>query len=479
MVRFIPLILAAAIVGISHAAPTQNKGGEVIAFESESIIFQTVILHNNNPTSTSSSSKTKATTSTTSHETTSTMPHETTTSTKVHETTNSTMPHETTTSTKAHETTTCTSTMAHETTSASTMAHETTTSTMAYETTTSTMTHETTTSTVNRVMAHETTSWLTRLLLLQCSTRLLLRRWPPLPPTPLIIVFNNAWRRPALLRLPAPPSLRQPVLPVKSLSPPLAHTIIVAPSQGVLRYVPFAVNATVGDVLHFNWHADRHRVTRSSVLQICNATQTNAFTTSVNNASFSFDVTVNDTQPVFFYCAVGTHCNQGMFGVVNGEQANSARSAVTVGSMANTLVSADVALKAKWSAVKSLVASNPVANKWGTGISMEGMTNEQMVSVVDNVLFSQLLIHQNMDYVSDNQFSISNSNSPLVLPPADLSTLAKTSSSSGPYSSIIISAGANNTAIDSSSGTTNGAMPTMKFSVATLFASVMAAFAIL
>lgn len=31
----------------------------------------------------------------------------------------------------------------------------------------------------------------------------------------------------------------------------VVHTVIVAPSQGVLRYVPFAVNASVGDTVRF------------------------------------------------------------------------------------------------------------------------------------------------------------------------------------------------------------------------------------
>lgn len=29
------------------------------------------------------------------------------------------------------------------------------------------------------------------------------------------------------------------------------HTVVVAPTKGVLRYVPFAVNASVGDTVRF------------------------------------------------------------------------------------------------------------------------------------------------------------------------------------------------------------------------------------
>jgi plastocyanin len=55
------------------------------------------------------------------------------------------------------------------------------------------------------------------------------------------------------------------------------HTVIVAPSQGVLRYVPFAVNASVGDTIKFVWGAGPHTVTKSSELTPCNKTSTAPF----------------------------------------------------------------------------------------------------------------------------------------------------------------------------------------------------------
>jgi plastocyanin len=46
------------------------------------------------------------------------------------------------------------------------------------------------------------------------------------------------------------------------------HTVIVAPTQGVLRYVPFAINASVGDTIAFVWNANKHTVTKSSELAV-------------------------------------------------------------------------------------------------------------------------------------------------------------------------------------------------------------------
>jgi hypothetical protein len=112
------------------------------------------------------------------------------------------------------------------------------------------------------------------------------------------------------------------------------HTVIVAPTQGVLRYVPFALNASVGDTIQFMWGANNHTVTKSSELTPCNKTSDSPFTSGEQNKGFmcsSFCLNrnnhmcslspkvsqvVNDTNPLFFYCGTPTHCQKGMFGIM-------------------------------------------------------------------------------------------------------------------------------------------------------------------
>lgn len=108
----------------------------------------------------------------------------------------------------------------------------------------------------------------------------------------------------------------------------VTHTIIVAPSQGVLRYVPFATNASVGDTIEFMWGANMHTVTHSSEFSICNKTEDSPFTSGVQNQSFTFTQVVNDTNPTFFYCGVPTHCQKGMFGIINPPSALSADTSI-------------------------------------------------------------------------------------------------------------------------------------------------------
>jgi plastocyanin len=66
----------------------------------------------------------------------------------------------------------------------------------------------------------------------------------------------------------------------------VTHTVIVAPTQGVLRYVPFALNASVGDTVMFMWGANNHTVTKSSELELCNKTTDAPFASGEQNKSF-------------------------------------------------------------------------------------------------------------------------------------------------------------------------------------------------
>jgi plastocyanin len=64
------------------------------------------------------------------------------------------------------------------------------------------------------------------------------------------------------------------------------HTVWVAPTQGVLRYVPFALNASVGDTVKFIWGANNHTVTKSSELALCNKTGDAPFASGEQNKTF-------------------------------------------------------------------------------------------------------------------------------------------------------------------------------------------------
>ncbi|WWC69162.1 uncharacterized protein I206_103098 [Kwoniella pini CBS 10737] len=96
------------------------------------------------------------------------------------------------------------------------------------------------------------------------------------------------------------------------------HTIIVAPTKGVLRFVPFAIEGKAGDSVEFVWGAGPHSATLSDGQNVCNKSTTeNAFDSGKLNATATFSTTIKDSLPQFHYCTVGNHCTSGMFGIIN------------------------------------------------------------------------------------------------------------------------------------------------------------------
>ncbi|KAL7952012.1 hypothetical protein V8C42DRAFT_357037 [Trichoderma barbatum] len=144
-----------------------------------------------------------------------------------------------------------------------------------------------------------------------------------------------------------------------------AETIRVDVGQnGALAFAPDNVKAAVGDILDFHFHAINHSVVMGDFANPCAPAKTGGFfsgfmpVSGSGEASETFQVKVNSTDPIFFYCAQNTfsHCVNGMSGVVNGP------------SSGNTLAAYQSAAKS----VKS--ASNPDAPFGGRLVTASGST---------------------------------------------------------------------------------------------------------
>jgi len=184
------------------------------------------------------------------------------------------------------------------------------------------------------------------------------------------------------------------------------HTVIVAPSQGVLRYVPFAVNASVGDTVRFVWNGGPHTVTKSSQLNLCNKTSDKPFASGQQNKSFVFDQVVNDTNPAFYYCGVGTHCVQGMFGIINPPNTDVA-STTSVGSMMSTWAQNNSDFASQWSYTVMNTNNDTTASNWGTGMDVAAMTNDPaaQMALLQNVMFTRLAVAANSKFVTAGGFN--------------------------------------------------------------------------
>jgi plastocyanin len=201
------------------------------------------------------------------------------------------------------------------------------------------------------------------------------------------------------------------------------HTVIVAPSQGVFRMVPFATNASVGDTIEFHWGANEHTVTKSSALLPCNkSSEAPIFASGEQNTSFVFTQVVNDTNPIFYYCGTPGHCEKGMFGVINPAMAVPG-APTSLGGMMQTLAANDSELAA-WAAVSSnATANNEQAGSWGENFDMSSLPPWSQSLFATNVMYTRALIGMNPDVYSTGAVDLSSvASTPLMLP-VDLSSL--------------------------------------------------------
>jgi plastocyanin len=206
------------------------------------------------------------------------------------------------------------------------------------------------------------------------------------------------------------------------------HTVIVAPTQGVLRYVPFVVNASVGDTIQFMWGANNHTVTKSSELTPCNKTSDSPFASGEQNKGFMFTQVVNDTNPTFFYCGTPTHCQKGMFGIIN--PPNAFASPMSVSGMMQSLAANDSNVAAYAAYTDTQTSSNPGAAKWGGNIDLTSLPEWSHSLVAENVLYTRNFIAANAETLKeDGSVDLSASGSTPLMIPQDLSAALAASAS--------------------------------------------------
>jgi plastocyanin len=231
------------------------------------------------------------------------------------------------------------------------------------------------------------------------------------------------------------------------------HTVWVAPTQGVLRYVPFAVNASVGDTVKFIWGANNHTVTKSSELSLCNKTGDQPFASGEQNKTFVFTQMVNDTNPTFYYCGTPTHCEKGMFGIINPPNAFGQNG--SAGMMMPSLAMQYPSTQAAMTYASNCTSSQPMAAAWGTGIDMSGMPSWAQSYAAENIMFTQSFLAMNSEVMSSSGAVdlAPLANNPIMMP-TDVANQVRLSSTDGYGSNTTSSSAA---ASPSSSSTTNSA----------------------
>jgi plastocyanin len=211
------------------------------------------------------------------------------------------------------------------------------------------------------------------------------------------------------------------------------HTVIVAPTQGVLRFVPFAVNASVGDTIMFMWGANNHTVTKSSALTPCNKSTDALFTSGTQNKGFTFTQVVNDTNPTFYYCGTVGHCQKGMFGIINPPNAFAASTSVSAMMQPLAANNSDVAAYSTYSS--NLTSNNANASKWGGSIDMSSLPDWSHEYIAENVLYTRNFLASNPDVLKeDGTVDLSGSSSTPLMFPQDLNNALSATTQSSPSS---------------------------------------------
>ncbi|KAJ7470721.1 hypothetical protein FB451DRAFT_1038491 [Mycena latifolia] len=196
------------------------------------------------------------------------------------------------------------------------------------------------------------------------------------------------------------------------------HTVLVAPTKGVFRMMPFATNASIGDTIEFHWGADNHTVTKSSELLPCNkSAAAPVFASGEQNQGFVFTQVVNDTNPTFYYCGTPTHCEKGMFGVINPAMATPG-SPSSLGGMMASMAANDSDLSAYAAYSSNATASNDQAAAWGSNFDMSNLPAWSHSVFAANVLYTRNTLAMNKEVLqSDGSTDLSSvATTPLMLP---------------------------------------------------------------
>lgn len=105
------------------------------------------------------------------------------------------------------------------------------------------------------------------------------------------------------------------------------HVVKVGNSNGTLAFSPNNVTAAVGDMVQFQFAPANHSVAQSTFDQPCAPVSQNSNVTGIFSGFMpvkatdtevpTYTVLINNTTPMWIYCAQAKHCQSGMVMVIN------------------------------------------------------------------------------------------------------------------------------------------------------------------
>jgi len=160
--------------------------------------------------------------------------------------------------------------------------------------------------------------------------------------------------------------------PTASPAPAGGKTIeVIVGGTGNLSFTPSRVSASPQDTVKFIFHVKNHTVTQSSFSAPCMPLTDNTTGTRIGfNSGYmpvgadatdfpTWSLTVNDTSPIWAYCAQAGHCGSGMVFAINSDE-SSGRSFTAFQKLAKTLNGSSTA-------GNSTSSNNGTSTSGGTG----------------------------------------------------------------------------------------------------------------
>jgi plastocyanin len=100
-----------------------------------------------------------------------------------------------------------------------------------------------------------------------------------------------------------------------------AKTINIKVGESGLTFSPNSTTAEVGDQVVFTFYPQDHNVVQATFADPCQAMAGGFYSgfqsTKSGPAPMSFELTINSTTPIWYFCGQGKHCESGMVGVIN------------------------------------------------------------------------------------------------------------------------------------------------------------------
>ncbi|KAJ5715281.1 uncharacterized protein N7483_012462 [Penicillium malachiteum] len=99
----------------------------------------------------------------------------------------------------------------------------------------------------------------------------------------------------------------------------LVHKIDVG--EDGFSFDPASLSASVGDTVEFHFYPQNHSVAQASFDDPCHPLNSSGFFSGFvptsEESKTVFTLTINNTDPIWYYCGQEGHCQAGMVGVIN------------------------------------------------------------------------------------------------------------------------------------------------------------------